>query len=86
MVNDDQIKRDVRAILAGIVEGNDASTLADEDDIRDTGLDSVGTLMLITEIENKYTITLTADAIPYDKLTTIAGIAEFVRTRLQETR
>lgn len=81
MPNEDQIRQQVREMLGRLVPDND-SEIRDDADIFTMGLDSVGTMLLITEIENLYSLTLTADTIPYDQLRTIAGIASFVAAML----
>ena len=77
MVEESQIRKDVREILARIQQ-TDQLEIGDEDDIFNLGLDSVRTILLITELENKYSVALVKDEIPYDRIRTISGIADWI--------
>lgn len=76
-----EILRDIRAILIQYLPdtGDEIST---DTDIFSMGMDSVSTLLLITEIENKYSINFIANDIPYDQLGTISGITSFVKNAI----
>lgn len=54
------------------------SDLADDADIFSLGLDSVSVMLLLTEIEQQYSISLKSDEIPFDQFRTVAGIASLV--------
>lgn len=73
--------QDIREILAENIPSIDAG-LPDDADILSMGTDSVSMLMIITEIENRYSITISAEEIPYDQLRTVSGIVSFVASKL----
>jgi acyl carrier protein len=77
MTTQEQIRIKVRAILAMVAPGID-SGLGDEDDIFTAGIDSVTTMMLITEIEQQFSISLDGDDIPYENFRTIDGISTYI--------
>lgn len=79
---DEAILRDVRTIFKRIVPNKDIS-LSDDDDIFSTGLDSVTFLLMVTELENRFSVTLAADEIAYDQFRNISGIASFIASRLE---
>lgn len=77
MPTEQQIREQVRELLARTVPGFDTS-ISDDVDIFSMGLDSISTMLLLTEIENLYSISLGADEIPFEQFRTIAGISSFV--------
>ena len=79
MTSQQQIRQQVREILFRIVPGIDPE-LADEDDIFSAGIDSVSTMILITELEKNFSIALDGEEIPYECFRTVAGIALFIES------
>lgn len=74
MRNEEQIRREVREIVTRVVPDL-VSEIQDDTDIFSVGVDSVSATLLISELENHYSIALEGDDIPYEQFTTIAGIA-----------
>lgn len=81
MTSQQEIRRQVREILARIIPDIDAE-LADNDDIFSAGIDSVSGMLLITELEQSFSISLESDEISYDNFRTVAGITEFIESIL----
>lgn len=79
---DNHIRQSVRESLARVLPDR-SSDISDDDDFFAMGLDSVSTLLLITELENQYSITLAAEDIPYDQIRTINGFAAFISTTIE---
>lgn len=77
MTSQQKIRQQVREILFRIVPGIDPG-LSDEDDIFSSGIDSVSTMMLITELEQNFSILLDGEDIPYENFRTVSGIASFI--------
>ncbi len=73
----EQIRVQVREILEGIVP-EVGRELLDEGNLQDMGLDSVAMLLLITEIENRYSITLAVDDTPFDRFRSVSDIASYI--------
>lgn len=81
----EQIRLQVRKIVEGLVlEGG--REFLDEDNLQEMGLDSVAMLLLITEIENRYSITLAADDTPFDTFRSVSDIASYVARTLDRKR
>lgn len=75
------LRQSIREIIAENIPTIDVN-LPDDADILSMGTDSVSMLLVITEIENRYSITISADEIPYDRLRTVSDIASFVAAKL----
>lgn len=80
-VDNTQLDQGIREILAEHIPTIDAD-LPDDADILSMGTDSVSMLLVITEIENRYSITISAEELPYDQLRTVSDIASFVAAKL----
>ena len=80
MISQQKIRQQVRDILCRIVPGIDPG-ISDEDDIFSAGIDSVSTMMLITELEQNFSISLDGEDIPYENFRTVTGIASFIETK-----
>jgi acyl carrier protein len=82
MTSQQQIRKQVREVLARLIQDNIESELSDDDDIIIAGIDSVGMMMLITELEQTFSISLDGDDIPYERFRTVADIAAFIESIL----
>lgn len=80
MTTEDEIRQQVREMLGRVLSGLEPD-FPDDADIFAMGLDSVSTVLLLSELESQYDISLVDDDIPYDQFRTIAGIAAFVAAR-----
>lgn len=74
----------LRGILDALADslGNDASGLAEDDIIPDTGvLDSAGVIEFVISIDNAYNLGLEAEDMTIDNLGSLAAIASFIAAR-----
>ncbi|MDD4880572.1 MAG: acyl carrier protein [Gallionellaceae bacterium] len=69
----DKVRATVEKILAGRVDRID-----DHDDIFAMGIDSVATMMLLSELELAFGIDLSDDQLSYDQLRSIADITRLI--------
>jgi methoxymalonate biosynthesis acyl carrier protein len=81
MTSQQEIRQQVREILGRVIPDIDAE-LKDNDDIFSAGIDSVSGMLLITELEKSFSISLESDEISYDNFRTVTGISEFIETIL----
>lgn len=84
MPSQQQIRDQLRDILIRMVPKLD-SGLADDADIFEAGIDSVSAVLLLTEIEETFDISLESGEIPYESIRTLAGMAEFIES-MQHSR
>lgn len=80
MTTEEEIRQQVREMLGRVLSGIEPD-FPDDADIFAMGVDSVSTVLLMSELESRYDISLADDDIPYDQFRTIAGIAGFVAAR-----
>lgn len=69
----DQVRQILNRIAPEVTSG-----LSDDTDIFSAGIDSVNAMLIITEIEKGFDISLEVHDIPYERFRTIADIAAFI--------
>lgn len=82
MDSQQQIKRQLRDIIVKVIPDINPD-IGDDDDIFTSGVDSIGAMLLINEIEESFSITLDGDDIPFEKFNTIESIASYLGVVLQ---
>ena len=76
------LEKEIRTILTRVTE-TDAFALSLDDNLTDeTGLDSLGRLELLSEMEEKFDFTIYD--LNTDKISTIGGMLELVETAMME--
>ena len=77
------LETEIRAILARVTESDMSDVKLDDDLTTVTGLDSLGRLELLSEMEEKFDFTIYD--LNTDKISTIYGMLDIVETALSET-
>ena len=82
-MNDQEIRAAVKTyVLDEFLPGEDASALADTTPLLTTGiLDSIAVIKLVTFLEGKFGITLSAHETDAEHLNTVADIARLVTSK-----
>jgi acyl carrier protein len=83
----DNLKEELRQyILVEFLAGEKSSNLKDDTPLRTSGiLDSVGTLNLVSFIEEKYRIEVEAHEVGNDNFDSIDSIVSFIRSKQSTT-